>query len=346
LKIAQVAPLWVPVPPRDYGGTETIIHLLTEELIDRGHEVTLFAAGDSRTTARLVSPLETHLLDAMHRETANVDQHYTNASIVEVIRRRSEFDIVQVHLGCEYVPMGTLLGRNRALHTIHTPLSIDDRWVLARHPEVAVAGISRFQVGALAQSRRNTRVVHHGFDFERYAFGARPGSYLAFLGRMGPQKSPLDAILIARQAGLPIILAGKPQNLDEELYFASEIQPLVDGNDVTYIGSVNHDQKVDLLRNAAALVFPIQGEEAFGMVMVEAMACGTPVVAWERASVPELVDVGVTGFYGDSVAGLASLVRLAVELDRKAVREHAEVRFNHHRMVDDYVAMYQSVIAG
>lgn len=336
----------MPVPPLDYGGTEMIIHLLIEELLHRGHEVTLFAAGDSRTNARLLSPIETHLVELMDLQAANVHQHYTNSSVADVISRRSEFDVVHVHLGCEYVPMSALIGENRALHTMHIPLSVDDRWVLAHYPEVAVAAISRYQAGALMERRRNARVIHHGCDFERFEACERPGEYLAFLGRMGPQKSPLDAILIARQVGLPIVLAGKPQNLDEELYFAREIQPLVDGKSVIYIGPVNHDQKVHLLRNAAALLFPIQGEEAFGIVMVEAMACGTPVVAWERASVPEIVDVGVTGFYGDSVARLAALVPLAVELDRKAIRKHAEARFSHYRMVDDYEAMYRFILAG
>lgn len=162
---------------------------------------------------------------------------------------------------------------------------------------------------------------------------------------MGPQKSPLDAIRIAAASSMPIMLAGKPQNADEEKYFTTEIKPLINGTSVIFVGPVNHQEKNELLKNAAALLFPIQGEEAFGIIMIEAMACGTPVVAIDRASVSEVIDYGKTGFYAESIDELASLVPQALRLDRNNVREQAMRRFSHKRMVDDYTELYKSLIS-
>jgi glycosyltransferase involved in cell wall biosynthesis len=320
-----------------------MVHLLTEELVQRGHAVTLYAAGSSRTRATLRSVGDGTVSDAMAQGTAQEYDHYANALFAEAMRQAAEFDVIHCHLGCRFVPMG-LVSRAPVLHTLHVVLSLDDQWIVRRYPRTPVAAISHYQAAAIPpEGRANVRVIHHGIDFGAYKFSLPPGRYLAFLGRMGPQKSPLDAIRIARRAGMPLVLAGKPQNAEEETYFAAKIRPLVDGDSVTYVGPVDHRQKNELLGGAAALLFPIQGEEAFGLAMIEAMACGTPVVAWQRSSVTEVVDPGKTGFYADSVEQLAALVPQATALDRGSVRAHAEGRFSHLRMVADYVGMYASL---
>jgi glycosyltransferase involved in cell wall biosynthesis len=339
----MVVPLWASIPPATYGGTELMVHLLTEELVERGHEVTLFAAGNSRTRAKLRSIGSGTVSEAMASGEAYEYVHYVNALFAEVLREASSFDVIHSHLGCSFLPLGKV-SPVPVLHTPHTVLSMDDLWAIRHYPQAALVAISRHQAAALPpERRRNVPVIYHGINFGEYQFNPSQGRYLAFLGRMGPQKSPLDAIRIARLADVPLVLAGNPQNAEEETYFAEKIRPLVDGKNVICIGPVNHHQKNELLRLAGALLFPIQGEEAFGLAMIEAMACGTPVVAWERSSVTEVIDPGKTGFYGDSVETLARLVPLALALDRQAVCEHARRRFSHLRMVDEYVTMYESL---
>ena len=322
-----------------------MVHLLTEELVRRGHDVTLFAAGASQTSARLRTVGADSVGEAMARGEAYEYVHYANALFAEALRAVDSFDVIHCHLGCSFISLGAV-SHTPMLHTLHIVLSVDDRWVASRYPQVPLAAISHHQAAAIPRERcRNVQVIHHGIDFDAYEFSAAPGNYLAFLGRMGPQKSPLDAIRVAQAVGMPIMLAGKPQNADEEVYFARQIQPLIDGKNVHYLGPANHREKNELLKNAAALLFPIQGEEAFGLAMIEAMACGTPVVACNQASVGELVDGGKTGFFAASAEALAALVPRSLALDREAVRAHARQRFSHQRMVDDYVRVYQTLVA-
>jgi glycosyltransferase involved in cell wall biosynthesis len=343
MRIAQLAPLWMSVPPAGYGGTELIVHLLTEELVRRGHEVTLFAAGDSRTSARLRAVQATSTTEAMRQGKAFEYGHYTNAAVAEVLSESSEFDVIHSHLGCSYIPF-SLVSRAPVLHTPHIGLSIDDRWVISRYPFSKISAISNSQISVLdPQLRMGCPVVHHGIDFSEYSMSICDGEYLAFLGRMGPQKSPVDAIKIANLAGIPIVLAGCPQNEVEQEYFSQEVKPLIDGVRVKHIGTAGPDSKRRLLERAAALVFPIRGEEAFGIAMVEAMACGTPVLALRHSSTPEIVDHGVTGFVETSVEDLAGRVEDARRLDRATVRRQAEMRFSHKRMVDDYLEIYSGL---
>jgi glycosyltransferase involved in cell wall biosynthesis len=228
---------------------------------------------------------------------------------------------------------------------MHTCPQVDDEFVFRRWPEVAVNGISRCQMhGAGVRTGREFPIVHNGCDFAAYTPSFEPGEYLAYLGRMSLEKNPLDAIRIARAVEMPIVLAGQPQNPQEQQWFAEQVQPLIDGKDVRWIGPVNHAEKNELLRGASALLFPIQWEEPFGLVMIEAMACGTPVVAHRRGSVEEVVDDGITGCHAGVIDALAELVPRALQLDRAKVRAHAEGRFGYRAMVDAYVALYRTLL--
>jgi glycosyltransferase involved in cell wall biosynthesis len=344
LRIAMLAPLWFGVGPGSGGGREVFLHTFTEELVRRGHRVTLFASGDSVTNAELRPICERNLVELMTRHEAFESDHYANAGMAEAIKESESFDIIHSHLGCAWVPWG-MLCRTPFLHSTHSPSTKDDDWVLARYPDAPVTAVSHNQVKAIRESRRRSiRVIPNSCDFDSYRASFEPGRYLVFLGRMAEQKSPLDAIRTAKAVGLPIVLAGAPLTKKEESYFDTVVRPHLDGERVKYIGPVSHQQKNELLKNASALLFPIQEDEAFGLVMIEAMACGTPVIACDLGAVREVVDWGVTGFYAESAGGLAQLVESALALDRRTVREHARQRFNHEVMVDRYLQVYEQIL--
>ena len=342
LRIAQVAPLWTPIPPVNYGGIELLMALLCDRLVERGHDVTLFASGDCRTRANLRPIIPLNLGELMARGEALMAEYYLNAVMAAVMAAQDEFDVIHCHLPAAWLPFAAAI-RKPCLFTLHTCPHADDEWVMRNFSQVRVAAISRAQIAATASRLgREIPVVFNGVDFSAYDPCFDPGKYLAFLGRLSPEKNPLDAIRIAKAAGMPIVLAGNPQNANERAYFQKEIEPLIDGARVRWIGPANHPQKVELLRNAAALLFPIQWEEPFGLVMIEAMACGAPVVAVRRGSVAEVVDEDVTGFTADSPDALGPLVAKACALDRRRVREQAQSRFGADKMVDDYLALYRA----
>jgi len=341
LRIAQAPPLWTPIPPTTYGGIERMVHSLTEELVRLGHEVTLFGTGDSTTSARLEPVCERNMLGTMAATEASVYEAYANAAVARVLARAADFDVLHFHIGMQWLPFAPLV-ETPSLFTIHTLPSQDERWLARNFPSVALAGISRWQASQAAVGRE-IPVVYNACDFGAFEPRFEPGRYLAFLGRMSYDKNPLDAIRIARAAGMPLILAGQAQQAREEAYFEAEIRPLIDGESVRYIGPVDHGRKSELLRNAAALLFPIQWEEPFGLVMIEAMACGTPVLAHGLGSVAEVVDAGVTGFHAPEIAGMLELLPATLALDRRRVRRHAEERFSIARMVQGYVDLYRKL---
>ena len=344
LRVALVPPLWARVAPATQGGVEYVVYLLAEELVRRGHEVTVFTSMDSPTTARVEAVCEWNMLEAMEKGYASEYEYYETCNIAEALQRRGSFDIIHFHVGAYAIPLAEL-SRTPVLHTLHNPITPDAIWLLERYANTTVTAVSRQQIGEVpAARRRGIHVIYNGCNFEAYEFASSPGKYLAFLGRMGPEKSPLDAIRIANEAGLPIILAGQPLNEEERAYFAEKIEPRIDGKDVIYIGQVDYKRKIDLLKRACAFLFPIQWDEPFGLVMIEAMACGTPVIALQKGSVEEVVDFGKTGFYAGSVQALSSFVPLALSLDRTVVRNHAMQRFGHVRMVDEHLKVYQAVL--
>ena len=344
LRIAQVAPLWTPIPPRTYGGIELLIKLLIDELVTRGHEVTLFSSADCHTSGKLHAVLATNLTQLFTDGGGYMPEYYLASLMAEVLQAQDQFDVIHYHCGTAWLPLAAA-AHTPGLFTTHTSPHLDDEWVFRRWPTVAVNGISHCQMHAAGlKLGREFPTVYNGCDFEAYEPSFEPGKYLAFLGRMSLEKNPLDAIRLARAVEMPIILAGQPQNPQEERYFRQEIEPLIDDDRVRWIGPVNHPQKNEFLRNAAALVFPIQWEEPFGLVMIEAMACGTPVVAHRRGSVEEVVENGITGFHTGVIDGMSELIPQALELDRAKVREHAKARFGFQKMVDEYLALYRTLV--
>jgi glycosyltransferase involved in cell wall biosynthesis len=344
LRIAQVSPLWTCIPPTTYGGIELLVKLLVDELVAQGHSVTLFATGDCNTAGTLHPIADACLTELMARGDANAFEHYANAVVAETLRRASDFDILHFHLTPGWLPLASL-SQTPSLFTLHTCALLDDEWAFARYPNVEVAAISHFQIkDTAARLSREFPVVYNGCDFEAYEPSLEKGGYLAFLGRMSHAKNPAGAIAIAKACGLPLVLAGKPQNGPEERYFAEEVLPHVDGKTIRWIGPVNHAQKADLLRNASALLFPIQWDEPFGLVMIEAMACGTPVVAVKRGSVGEVVEPGITGYTAATPEALAEWVAPALALDRQKVRAAGEAKFGFRKMVADYLSLYRRML--
>jgi glycosyltransferase involved in cell wall biosynthesis len=345
MRIAQVTGLWMNVPPLHYGGTTRIVSLLTEELVKRGHDVMLFATGESKTRAKLRAAYPRSLADAYADSEVGRFDFYRVSNLADAVHESASFDIVHCHMGPFAMPFSQL-SRAPVIHTIMDRLDQDDIWMLNRYPEALVIARSHRQIADLPSERRRTiSVIYNGHDFGFYDLAERPGQYLAFLGRMSPDKGAVEAVRIAAKARMPIVLAGEPMFEDECTYFEEEVRPLIDGSNVTWIGAVDNAGKKAFLENAAALLFPIQWEEPFGNVMVEAMACGTAVVATARGSVPEVVDPGITGFYADSVDDLPALVARAVTLDRRTVRETARRRFDHGLMVDQYESAYSAAIS-
>ena len=341
LRIGLIPPLWTSIPPRTYGGVERVVDLLAEELVRLGHDVTLFGTADSRTSARLEPVCERNILDCMAAAEALVYEAYANAAVARVLARAAGCDILHFHIGMHWLPFAVLTG-TPSIFTIHTFPSCDDRWLVRNFPGIPVTAISHFQAAELIQGTpRDIPVIHNGCDFATFQASYEPGRYLAFLGRMSHDKNPLDAIRIARAAGMPIVLAGKAQDAGEEAWFEDHIRPLVDGNNVRYIGPVDQEQKNQLLRHAAALIFPIQWSEPFGLVMIEAMACGTPVLAHGLGSVAEVVDSGITGHHAPDIAAMGDLLPATLALDRRRVRQHAESRFSYSRMVEGYLKLYR-----
>jgi glycosyltransferase involved in cell wall biosynthesis len=339
MRIAQVAPLAESVPPKLYGGTERVVSYLTEELVRLGHAVTLFASGDSETSAELVDCAPRALrLDAALR-----DPLAPLALMLERVRARAhEFDVLHFHIEHVHLPLFRPLAR-KTLTTLHGRLDIPCLVPLYREfSDMPLASISNAQRAPLPFANW-AGTVYHGLAAEVCPFNpAARGGYVAFLGRASPEKGLERAIEIARRAGMRLRIAAKIDRPDQD-YFNQVIKPLLREPGIEFIGEVDEAQKPSFLGNATALLFPIDWPEPFGLAMIEAMSCGTPVVAWPHGSVPEIVEQGVTGLVVDSVEAAAGALGAAARLDRSRVRARFEERFSASRMARDYLALYRAL---
>jgi glycosyltransferase involved in cell wall biosynthesis len=340
MRIAQVAPLAESVPPQLYGGTERVVAFLTEELVRLGHDVTLFASGDSKTSARLI-PAWPHAirLDGTVRDA--LAPHLL--MLEEVAKRADEFDIVHFHISQFHFPIARRLPVAHVT-TVHGRLDIPEiRPLYREYDDIPVVSISDAQREPLPEAAWVT-TVPHGLPLELLRFHPGPGEYLAFLGRIAPEKRPDRAIAIATACEQPLRIAAKVDPADQE-YFEREIRPLLDNPLVDYIGEIDETEKDEFLGRAKALLFPIDWPEPFGLVMIEALACGVPVVAFRGGSVQEVIDDGVTGFIVDTLEDAVAATREVSQLDRHQCREAFERRFSVSRMATDYLALYQQLIS-
>ena len=341
MRIAQVAPLYESVPPKCYGGTERIVSGVTEELIRRGHKVALFASGDSRTAAKLIPCCPQGL-----RLDSRVQNHmaYTVIELGMVSDRAEEFDLIHNHIDYFGFPLSRLT-ETPVITTLHGRLDLPElQDVYAEFPEVPLVSVSDAQRRPLPQASWLS-TIYNGIDLRHFTLRERRGSYLAFLGRISPEKCADRAIAIAHAVGIPLRIAAKIDPVDQE-YFSEKIEPLLTDPHIEFVGEIDEAQKDDFLGNAFAYLFPINWPEPFGITMIEAMACGTPVIAMCHGSVPEVVVDGCTGFICRSMGEMIASVGKVDRLDRRACRTHTARRFSVERMVDGYEAAYRRVLEG
>ena len=341
MRIAQVSPLFESVPPKLYGGTERVVSFLTEALVDLGHDVTLFASADSRTRATLVPCAPRSLrLDAGCRDALA----WHLAMLEQVVERAPEFDVVHFHLDYLSFPYVRRCAIPH-LATMHSRLDVADLQPIFRcFADVPVVSISDAQQTPLPFANW-CGTVYHGLPLDLYRFRAKSAGYLAFLGRLSPEKRVDRAVEIARRLDMPLKVAAKIDGKDQE-YYERQVKPLFADPRVEFIGEIGEKDKGEFLGNAAALLFPVDWPEPFGLVMIEAMACGTPVVAFRCGSVPEVMQDGVSGYVVDTLDGAVEATAHALELPRKRCRAYFEARFAAPRMASDYLAVYERLLAG
>ena len=339
MRIAEVAPLIESVPPQGYGGTEAVVSYLTEELVREGHEVTLFASGDSLTSAELIpcSPralrLDEDVIDPLAHQVVELEA-------VAALAHR--FDVIHWHLDYFHFPLSRRLGVPQVT-TLHGRLDIPDlQPVYTEFRDMPVVSISNDQRSPLPQANW-VATIHHGLPPDVLAPRFEAGEYLAFLGRISPEKRADRAIEIARRTGLELRIAAKVDDADRE-YYEREIEPLLGAAKVEFIGEIGPDEKADFLGHASALLFPIDWAEPFGLVMIESMACATPVIAFRTGSVPEVITDGVSGFVVDDVDGAVDAVRRLGEIDRRTCRQAFDDRFTVERMARDYLALFDHLV--
>jgi len=339
LRIAQVAPLYESVPPAFSGGIERVVSYLTEELVALGHDVTLFASGDSRSRARLIAPCARALGSSSASVIDPLPIHYL--MLEDVYRRIDQFDLVHFHLEHLHFPL-TRRHHPTSVTTVHGRLDLPYLSSLYdEYRDIPVVSISDAQREPLPQAAW-LATVPHGIPLDLHREGDG-GDYLVFLGRISPEKRIDRAIAIAEASGLKLKVAAKIDGIDAA-YFKREIAPLMTKRCVEYLGEIDDDDKSELLRGARALVFPVDWPEPFGLVMVEAMACGTPVIAYRRGAVPEVIDDGITGFIVDDLDTATAAVGKLGELSRRAIRERFEARFSASAMARAYVDVYRGLI--
>lgn len=339
MRIAQVAPLWESVPPKLYGGTERIVSYVTEELVRMGHDVTLFASGDSVTEARLEAI-------CAHAFRLNTGIFNRDAPLLMLQERglgsAGDFDVIHSHLDFNGFP----LGRRNAVPvvtTLHGRLDLPElEPVFREFMEMPLVSISDAQRRPIPWANWQA-TIHHGLPSDLYTFHSQPEGYLAFLGRIAPEKRPDHAIELAKRTGLPLRIAAKVDPADQE-YYRALIEPLLDHPLIEFLGEISDAEKNEFVGNAAALVCPYDWPEPFGLVLIEALACGTPVLAYRRGSIPEIIDQGITGVVCEDLSEMEDAVQRIPLIDRRACRASFDERFTADRMARDYVRLYERMI--
>jgi len=339
MRIAQISPLYESVPPKLYGGTERVVHYITEELVRQGHEVTLFASGDSSCSCRLVSPIKksTRLNSSNRDELVN---HFTMMEMVE--KEAANFDIIHYHLDYLTFP---IIRRSPSVHvsTLHGRLDLPELQPLyTEYSDIPIISISNSQRKPVYFANWKG-TVYHGLPLDLYKFNPQGGQYLTFLGRISPEKRLDRAIAIAKKASIPLKIAAKVDKADKE-YFEARIRHLLDHPLIEFIGEIGDHEKEEFLGKSLGLLYPIDWPEPFGLAMIEAMACGTPVIAYNNGSVPEIINEGTTGYIVNSIDEAARAVRKLPETDRKRTRAVFEKRFSAERMIKDYIGIYESML--
>ncbi len=339
MKIAQIAPLYESVPPKFYGGTERVVSYLTEELVRLGHDVTLFASGDSVTSAKLVKCSERSLrLDPKCKDRLA----YHIIMLDEVFKNTDEFDIFHFHIDYLHYPLSRRMNIKR-LTTLHGRLDLPDLVPLYKHfSDEPLVSISDSQREPLSFANW-LRTVYHGLPKELYPFHEKAQPYLAFLGRISPEKGLDQAIEIAKKSNMALRIAAKVDEVDID-YFIRSAQPIMNDPMIEFIGEIGEKDKAAFLGNATALIFPIVWPEPFGLVMIEAMSCGTPVIAYGNGSVPEIIKNGVNGYIVENQEQAVAAVQKISELDRKQCRDDFIERFSVERMASDYVELYEHIL--
>jgi glycosyltransferase involved in cell wall biosynthesis len=339
MKIAILSPVWFPVPPTGYGGIELVVSLLTDGLVDAGHDVTLFASGDSLTKAQLAYTYERAPSELIGRSLPELRHALT------CYARADDFDVVNDHSGMPAAALGGAL-RTPVLHTVHGPLDGEAgptyECIRRVAPQVGLISIS------LNQRRPRPDLpwaanIPNAVDLSLYPCKPHPGDYLLFLGRLSPDKGAHRAIAVAMELGMPLKMAGKKREPREEQYFAEFVQPHL-GHGIEWLGEVSHGTKVELLQDARATLFPIEWEEPFGLVMIESMACGTPVIATRHGAVPEVIEHGRSGLIVDNYRQMTTALEEADALDPLECRRYVEERFAPERMVSEYVDAYEAAV--
>lgn len=339
MRIAQVAPLIERVPPKKYGGTERVIHALTEELVRRGHDVTLFASGDSKTSARLVSVCPRNLREVRSRDMYGINE-WTLMNIAEAYEHQKEFDIIHDHTGLISFPAAHL-GTTPTIITNHGPFTPYNKNIFQRLCRPYVVTISHAQ-GKDAANLNHAGTVYNGLNMEHYPFSEQSAGYLVFVGRISMEKGVHHAIEVAQFLNLPLIIAAKVETYDQP-YFETHIEPHLTDT-IRWVGEVTETERNELMSKALAFLHPVTWREPFGLTLIEAMACGCPVIAFNKGSIPEIVQDGRTGFVVEDVEGMLDAVQRIGTIERAACRTYALKKFNAAQMADGYERIYQAVI--
>jgi len=336
LRIAHVAPVATTIPAEKSGSVELVSALLTEELVKRGHDVTLFATGTTRTSAKLFA---TFPKGYWENEDMWPWEHYELIHLASACERADQFDVIQYQAA--YYPMSlafTRLVKPPMVHTLHHQPFPEQRDLWSCYPEANFVAVSNYQRSGM-EGLNCAAVIPHGIDLQNFAFSDKPDDYLVFLGRFTEGKGPLRAIDVAKRVGMRLLMAAP-----ESDYYHDAVAPLVDGQQIVYVGELDHKEKVELLGGARALIYPIQVGEPFGLVLIEAMACGTPVAALNLGAVPEIVIDGVSGYTGETVDDLVGKLPDVMALPRRLVRRHTEDRFSVEAMTDGYESLYYRLV--